>query len=232
VESYSLANGANNFTLGAVGQNVAGGTGDDTVHTGGATTVTGALNLGTGTDTLVIDTTGTTIAGATLTSVESIELGSNVNATMVLAQNALLGSAEGANTVTLANAGATSGGTQIESYILANGANNFTLGADAQSVTGGTEDDIVHTGVITTVTNNLNLGAGTDTLVIDTNDTNIASATLTSVEEIQLGTNVNAVMTLAQHALLTAAPGINTVTKTISLPTVLIISRSAPLPRT
>ncbi len=212
IEVYRLADGGNSFTVGAVGQSVIGGSGDDTVYTGAFTTLTGTYTLAAGNDTVVVDSDGSNLSGATLTAVEHITLATGVDATVTLAQNALLGSAAGANSVTLSDAGTTTGAAEVEDYVLANGSNTFTLAANAQNVAGGSGDDIVHTAALLSITGTLALGAGNDSLVVDTTGTNIVGATLSSVESIALGNNVSATMTTAENALLSAATGINTVT--------------------
>ena len=218
IESYVLANAASNdLTLAAAAQNVTGsGDQDDIVRTGTLTTVSGAIDLGAGTsDQLMITTTGTNISTAALTGVEQVNLGTNVNATMAVSQNALVNTADGTNTITLSNGGTSTGSALVESYVLANAASNdFTLGIVGQNVTGsGTWDDIMRTGTLTTVSGAIDLGAGTaDQLVITTTATNISTATLTGVEQVNLGSGVNATMKIAQNALVNTAGGTNTIT--------------------
>ena len=211
IENYRLADGANNFTLGAAGQSVLGGSGDDVVHSGVLTALTGSYALDGGNDTLVLDSDGTDLSAATLTAVEHIALGTDVDATMSSAYNALLSSAGGNNTVSLNAAGTATGAAQVENYLLADGTNSFTLGAAAQNLTGGTGDDTAHTGTLTTITGTLALGSGNDRLVVDTSGTNLSAATLVAVESIALGDNVNATMTLAANALVATAAGSNAV---------------------
>jgi Ca2+-binding RTX toxin-like protein len=212
VENYVLADGGNTFTLGASAQNVTGGTGDDSLKTGALTTVGGTLDGVGGNDTLTVELSGT--LSATLTNIDAVILANNVNLTTSITNNALITTAAGSNTVTLSDAGTASGAAQVENYQLADGGNIFTLAAAAQNVTGGSGADVVHTGALTTVSGTLALGGGNDTLVVDTTATNISTATLTSVESLQLGSNVNASMSIAQHALLDSAAGANTVTLT------------------
>ena len=151
VESYVLADVAGNvFTLGANAQNVSGrSTQNDTVNTGLITEVTGVISLGEGgTDTFNIskDTTGTGISTATFTSVEAITLASGVDATMTIAQNALISAATDINIVTLSDMGtlleiaSATGSAFVESYVLADGVNSFTMGVDGQNISasGGT----------------------------------------------------------------------------------------------
>jgi hypothetical protein len=218
VESYVLANAAGNvFTLGTGAQNVTGsGSQDDIVHTGSNTSITGNIDLGTGdTDQLVIDVTGVDISGATLTGVEQINLGFDVDATMTIAQHALLNSADGINTITFIDAGPVTGLATVENYVLAAAAGNvLTLGSDGQNVTGQNGfNDTVKTGTQTTITGTINLGTGdTDTLEIVTTGTTITGATLSGVEQINLDSNVNATMLIAQNALVNTATGTNTIT--------------------
>ncbi|MBX9609517.1 MAG: calcium-binding protein, partial [Gammaproteobacteria bacterium] len=119
-----------NVTLGAASARIVTGAADDEAHTGTDTSITATIDLGDGEDLLVIDANGTSLAGATLTGVEAIALATDVDATLTLAQNALLGGAEGDNSVTLAAAGEASGAAEIETYRLANGTNDFTLGSE------------------------------------------------------------------------------------------------------
>jgi hypothetical protein len=222
VEEYVLADAAgNSFTLGANDQEVTGtGTQNDTVHTGAITTVTGRIALGLGADTLniSIDTTGTCLSTAELMCVVAITLASGVDAKMTIAQNALITTAAGTNIVTLSDAGTATGKAAVESYVLANGVNTFTLGTTGQNVTGGTGADTVNTGSITEVTGTFNFASGTlaDTLNIsvDTTGTGISTATLNSVDAITLASNVDATMTIAQNALITTATDTNIVTLT------------------
>jgi len=221
VEEYVLADAADNiFTLGASDQDVTGtGTQNDTVNTGAITEVTGEIALGLGNDTLniSIDTTGTGISTAGLTGVDAITLASDVDATMTIAQNALITTAADTNIVTLSDAGAATGKAAVEEYVLADAADNvFTLGASDQDVTGtGIQNDTVNTGAITEVTGEIDLGAGTaDTLHInvDTTGTGISTAGLTGVDAITLASDVDATMTIAQNALITTAADTNIVT--------------------
>ena len=211
VEAYRLADGGNTFTLGEAAQSVVGGSGDDVVHSAGFTVLTGTYTLDGGNDSLVLDSDGTDLSGATLIAVEHITLATDVDATMSIAHNVLLGTASGNNTVTINAAGTATGAAQVENYLLANGANSFTLGAAAQNLTGGSGDDTVHSGSLTTISANLALGLGNDALVIDTSGTNISAASLSSVESIALANNVSATMTIAENALVTSAAGSNSV---------------------
>jgi hypothetical protein len=99
--------------------------------------VTGTIALGDGaTDTLniSIDTTGTGISTAILTGVDVITLASGVDATMTILQNAMITTATATNIVTLSDIGAATGKAAVESYVLANGTNTFTMGANDQNI--------------------------------------------------------------------------------------------------
>jgi hypothetical protein len=81
------------------------------------------------------------------------------------------------------------GDGDVETYVLANGAgNDFTLGANGQSVTGAAgQNDDIGTGATTTLTGSIDGGTGqTDTLYVEGN-VNVTSATLTSLEVIEIG---------------------------------------------
>lgn len=207
----ATADGTLTITLGAQTNAVRTGSGNDLVHTGVVTTVTGVVSLGEGNDSLVIDTTATSLAGATLTGVESLVLANNVDATLSGAHNTLLTTAAGVNTVTLSTAGTSIGAAEVEHYRLANGVNDFTLGAASQNVTGGSGNDTVHSAALSSLTGTLALGLGSDTLVIDNSASDISGATLTALEAIALASDVTATMTIAQNALLSSAVGSNTV---------------------
>ncbi len=212
VENYVLANGSNTFTVGAAAQNVTGGTGDDNLKTGALTTISGTLDGVSGNDSVSVEQSAT--LSAILNNIDAVNLDNDVNLTTSITNNALIAGAAGTNTVTLSNAGTASGAAAVENYQLANGANSFTLGAAAQNVSGDAGDDVVHSGAFTTVSGTLALGGGNDALVIDTTATDISTATLTSVEALQLANNVDASMRIAQHALLGSAAGANSVTLT------------------
>jgi hypothetical protein len=216
VEHYKLADGTNTFNLHSDTESVLGGSGIDVIQTNSVSSLSGvSIDGGSGSDTLAVTGANSNISGAVLTSVENITLATNLNATMTIAQNALVTTAAGTNTITLNDSGTTTGAAQVESYNLANDAlNDFTLGAGGQNVTGtGTQNDIVRTGAQTVVSGTINLAGGTeDQLIISSTDTDISTATLTGVEQVNLDQNVNATMTIAQNALVSNAVGTNTIT--------------------
>lgn len=135
IEDYVLAGaGANTITLTAAGQIVttAVSATNQTVNTGALTSFTGTVTgNSTATDILNISTTGTTISSAVTTTVDRITLGSGVSATMTPAQAALIYSATGSNTVTIATAAtALALHADVESYSLFEGT-TATLGTSA-----------------------------------------------------------------------------------------------------
>ena len=123
----------------------------------------------------------------------------------------------GTNTITISDAAAVTGIITIETYALAAGAQTFTLGAAAQSVTAdGTGDNgaiVIDTDTQTTVSGTFT-SAGNDTikLNVETNNTNISTATTTDVDTIDLANDVDVTMTVTQHGALNAAAGDNTIT--------------------
>ena len=242
VESYVLATGANTFTLGADAQNVTGSSGDDSLKTGALTTISGSLDGVSGNDTVTVEQSAN--LSASLSNIDALTLANNVNLTTTLANNALITSALGSNTVTLSEVGTASGAAQVESYVLSNGSNNFTLGATAQNVTGGSGNDTIRTGVLSTVSGNLDGVSGTDTIAVEQSGN--LSATLSNIDAVTLASNVNLTTTLANNALIASALGTNTVTlsaagsrqrerrrsRTISWPMAPTVSRWAPRRRT
>ncbi|MDD2864320.1 MAG: hypothetical protein PHC99_06295, partial [Methylococcales bacterium] len=172
IEDYVLAGaGANTITLTAAGQIVttAVSATNQTVNTGALTSFTGTVTgNSTATDILNISTTGTTISSAVTTTVDRITLGSGVSATMTPAQAALIYSATGSNTVTIATAAtALALHADVESYLLPEGT-TATLGTSA----GNLAQIVTETGAVGT-TSTFTLGAGAytgDWVGIDTAD--------------------------------------------------------------
>ena len=216
---WLLFNGSNSVTLGAAGQNVTGGMGDDTIRTGALTIVSGVLNGGTGDVDVVLVEANATLS-ATLTAIDEVKLATDVSITTTIANNALIADeADGTNTVTLSDADSATGASSVEAYVLAEGAQTFTLGLGDQAVQTSSLDDVandevtVNTAGFTTVTSALTKGAGDDTLrlVVATNATNISGATTVDVNAITLVSNVDATMTIAQHNKIDTATDDNTV---------------------
>lgn len=217
VDQYTLvgATGAAN-TLNVFASNVdvdvIGADANDAINVGGLT-VSGNYTLGAGTNAINLGDGGD-ISAATITAIGgsySLALGSGATVGMTVEQHNAAGAISGAGseTIELSNAGTLTGDADIESYVLADGNDTFTLGANGQNVDTGAGTNEIITGTVQTVTGTLG-GAGTDTLTLDTGD-NISGADVTAVEN---ATVVGAVtMTLAQHNVLTldAAGGADTV---------------------
>jgi hypothetical protein len=145
IEHYVLnGEAANTITLSADAQTVT-----TAVHASTQTVKTGIADFTSGTITgnstatdilnVTVNATGTGIKDLTLTSVEQITLASGISTKMTIAQNTKVTTASGTNTVTLSAAGTATGaatsGNEVENYVLATGANIFTLGYAGQSVT-------------------------------------------------------------------------------------------------
>ncbi|MBC8132716.1 MAG: DUF4214 domain-containing protein, partial [Deltaproteobacteria bacterium] len=163
IENYGLGSvSGNDVTLGLATHNVTGGSGDDIVRMGTFTSISGTLDGGSQGkfDSLYVSTTGADLTVGTITNFEAINLDTNVNAKMTAAQANFLLLGAGTNTVTVKDAGTITGAAAIENYTLADAAgNDFTLGASAQNVTGSaTQNDIVRTGGVTSVTGTLTAG--------------------------------------------------------------------------
>ncbi|MFN3263194.1 MAG: hypothetical protein ACE37J_21810 [Pikeienuella sp.] len=217
IETYRLT-GASEITV-AAGTNVevaAGDTADQTVIVNALTT-TGSYSLGDGDEDTVAITAISDISASTFTGVERVTLGNGVNATMTIAQNALISTATGANSVGLSEAGVATGAAEVETYNLANGANTFTLGALAQNVNGGTGANTLvfgagaYTGTFT--------GFGADDTYRVVNGTNLSGATGLDAGVLDFQ-DATATVTLdaAQNASLTIlADGADSGTQTIAL---------------
>jgi hypothetical protein len=117
----------------------------------------------------------------------SLTIDGRTAVTMTVAQNALIGSSAGNNnTVTLSNAATATGNAAVESYVLANGDQTFTLGAAGQNLTGGTGNDTINTGNLTgNLTGTLNGGTGTNTFVA-ADDVNITGANVSNFGTFQV----------------------------------------------
>lgn len=199
IETYRLT-GASEITV-AAGTNVevvADDDADQIVIVNGLTT-TGTYNLGGGSGDTVSIIATSDISASTFTGVERVTLGENVNATMTIAQNTLISTAAGTNQVTLFDPGVATGAAAVETYVLANGANTFTLGAAGQNVTGGTGNDTVIIGEHMEATGTYALGGGTNTLRLE-NGANIAGVNAGgATTATTLFVESAATMTAAQH---------------------------------
>ncbi|WP_226893727.1 DUF4347 domain-containing protein [Nisaea sediminum] len=221
---FSTAGGTTNLTP----SSVVFGAGNQTLTIAEAAhvnTSTGATaDGGADTDTLVLAQTGTNLAtsGFTLSNFEILTLNDGVSATMTGAQHDAFSSGingTGTNTITLASAGGDSnitGDTDIESYVL-NDAFTFTIGTVAQNVTGndGASQTVQSTSSVDNLTGTLNGGAGqTDVLILDDGD-NIAGATISNFETLEVGAG-SVTMKESQHDGFTTINGTGTNTITLS----------------
>ncbi len=218
IESYTVQTGST-FTLGAAAQNVSAA-GNVTVNTGAITAPTGTLALAGAGDTLVVTTTGTSLAGingGADTTAETVTINGIAAVSMTAAQHVAVTTfnATGTNTVTVTTALTDTGDAAVESYVLATGS-NFTLGAAAQNVSAA-GNVTVNTGAITTPTGTLALAGAADSLVVTTTGTNLAGinggAALTA-ESVTIDGLAAVTMSATQHNAITtlSATGANTVT--------------------
>ncbi|MCL7465515.1 hypothetical protein, partial [Phaeovulum sp. NW3] len=208
-----------NVTSGVV--TITDSSGNDVVNIGGVNVGASSINLGGVGDTIVA-TNGANISGVNggaVTTAEGLTLSGGI--TMTVAQHNDLTITAGAageagaaaDTITLADAGTLSGVSTVENYVLADGGNTFNLHADTDSVLGGTGDDVIQTNSVASLANvSINGSGGTDTLAVTGASSDISGSVLTSVENITLANNLNATMTIAQNAIISAAAGSNTVT--------------------
>ncbi|SBS25810.1 RTX-I toxin determinant A from serotypes 1/9 [Marinomonas aquimarina] len=195
VETYVLG-AANSFTLGADGQNITGSTGNDTID-GGARTLTGNLSAGSGTDELTLSD-GASLAGATVSGIETLTLTSGASVSMTEAQHDAFTSINGSGTEQITITAATNGfqtNTNIETYVLGV-ANAVTVAGGAQNITGSTGNDTV-TAQGATLTGTINVGDGTDVLQLTTGS-NISGAIVSGFESLTLAGNASVTMTEAQ----------------------------------
>ena len=177
------------------------------------------MSLDTGVDISAVNGAGAG-AGSALAA-DKLTLVSGASVTMTAAQNNSFDStvtAAGTETITLSDASSASGIAEVERYVLAAGAQSFTLGASGQNVTldstGSSGSVAISTGTLTSVTGTLDDGTGNDTIALTLAKTgvDISSANTTDVDSIALASGISATMTIAQHALITSAAGNNTVT--------------------
>ena len=215
--------GANTISLTAAGQNVTGGTKDDTVQTNGLATLTGTINLGgqTNADTLKVIGASVDISGATLINIETLDVGNNLNVTLTVVQyNAFATiNAAGTNTFTFTDNGNLIADADVETYVLSGaGPNTISLTVAGQNVTGGADDDTVQTNGLATLTGTINLGGQTnaDTLKVTGASVDISGANLVNIEQLDVGNNLNVTLTAAQLAAFAKFVGTGTNTVTVT----------------
>lgn len=200
IENYSFGSSYSGvFTLGAAGQGVVGADSAVDVVDVGTLTATGLLLGGSGTDELRLST-GANIAGATVSGFETLTVASGASVTMSEAQHDSFTTISGSGTeqITISDSNdGFSGDADIETYVLG-AANTITLGAASQNVTGSTGNDVIDIGTLT-ATGTLNASTGTDTLQMS-NGASTAGATVSSFENLTLGSGATVSLTAAQLA--------------------------------
>ena len=167
---------------------------------------------------------GTDISGnSQLGTVDQFTLDAGVSVTMTIAQQAIISTATGSNTVTISDFGSISASTSVENYNLADGTNLFTGanaaqivngGAGDDGITGGSQNDILYGGAGNDVlsggsgddfliggagNDELAGGGGSDTFVYRSGDTalgdtkNFITGFVTGVDKLDFGNNVDEV---------------------------------------
>lgn len=193
-------------TLAAVGDAFTGTGADETLNIGTLVlTGTAALNGGGGTNTLLMDT-GSSIAARTtnITNFTELSLVSGASVTMTAAQNnAFTGTITAAGSTEIINLSTAStsitGLANIESYVLASGANTITIGAANQSVSGAAGGGVTTVYLSGTYTGTL-VGQAADDVVVLANGTNITGATVgAAFDNLTLAANASVTMTEAQN---------------------------------
>lgn len=192
IETYVL-NAALTFTLGDAAQNVTGGSSAITVKTGAVTasgTLTGSSSSS---DTLEL-ANGANIAGATVSTFETLSLDSGASVTMTEAQHDSFSAISGAGTEQITISTATDGFTaasSIETYVLG-AANTVTLSSGSQNITGSSGNDTIVAGSLT-LTGVLNPASGIDTLSLFSG-ADISGATIVNFENLTLADNASVTM--------------------------------------
>ncbi|WP_076419104.1 Ig-like domain-containing protein [Colwellia sp. UCD-KL20] len=157
----------------------------------------GTLDGGDGTDTLTL-ADGASLAAATISNFETLNLSGGVSVTMKEAQHDAFSTISGAGTDQITILDATNGliaANDIETYVLST-ANTITLSNGSQNITASTGADTVNIAGLT-VTGTLNANGGNDTLSMATG-ADTTSATVSSFENLSLATNSSVALSAAQ----------------------------------
>ena len=161
---------------------------------------TGTFVAGTGTSDALNLVNGSNISGANVSGLETANIAASAAVTMTAAQYGGFTTinAPGAETVTFTTAGTIAGKTNVENYVLANGANTFTAATGLVSVTGGTGSDTINaSNAIITASTAINGGAGADTLNVGALTAALDMSTkVTGVETINVTGGNTATFTL------------------------------------
>jgi Ca2+-binding RTX toxin-like protein len=195
IETYTLGSGySGTFTLGANGQNVTGGTGNDTVNVGTRTLTAGTtLSGGDGTDTLVLDN-GADISAVTVTGFENLTIAAGASVTMTRAQHAQFTgtiTATGTQTITITGDGAVTTLAGVENYTIQDDgtdARTVTVSAAGTSVTATSATDAVTFDVGTLTYTGTLTGAGTNDTVRASGGASLTGGTFTNVTRFAIGT--------------------------------------------
>ncbi|MFY8325389.1 tandem-95 repeat protein, partial [Pseudoalteromonas sp. ZZD1] len=221
IETYVLA-AANTFTLGAVGQNFTGSTGDDSLNVG-SFAATGILAGNTGTDTLSIGSGGS-IVGATISGFENLAVASGGSASIAASQLALFSGTvigSGTETLTILGDGNFATVSAIENYTIADDSSNartVAISSAGHSVTASSASDAITFDIGTLAYSGTITGENSvaDTLSMS-NGANISNATISNVANLTLASGASVSMTASQHGNFTGtitAPGSETITIT------------------
>jgi hypothetical protein len=225
VETFTLANATNSVTQGAVGQIIIGDAGADTVTAITAVTSTSDLKAGTN---VVVVPNGANISAGTFSATGGT-VGYNVDSaatgTLTPAQQALISSASGTQSLTLSavTTAAAILNANVETFTLATSAgNSATLGANGQNIVlAGTSADTISVAGLTP-TGYISGLAAADTLVLTTGADikglkTTSSGSAGGATGAALATVSGSVtMTNAQHAALTITASGSTDQITIS----------------
>ncbi|KZN59783.1 hypothetical protein N473_02405, partial [Pseudoalteromonas luteoviolacea CPMOR-1] len=177
---------------------------------------------GGGTDTLNVSD-GVDISGLTsLTNFETLEAANNGNLTLSETQHESFSTINGVGTnqFTISSANgdaAVTGDADIETYVLG-AAMTFTLGGASQNVSGSSSNDVINVAALTP-TGTLDASGGTGDTLRLSNGANIAGATVSNTEILELNSGASVTMTEAQHDSFSSMTATGTDTITISAAT-------------
>ncbi|WP_405632580.1 Ig-like domain-containing protein, partial [Pseudoalteromonas sp. Ld20] len=174
----------------------------------------GTLDGGDGTDTLTL-ADGASLAAATISNFETLNLSGGVSVTMKEAQHDAFSTISGAGTDQITISATTDGlvaASDIETYVLST-ANTITLSNGSQNITGSAGADTVNIAGLT-VSGTLNANGGSDTLSMTTG-ADITGATVSNFANLTLASNSSVNFLASQVGLFTGtvtAPGSETIT--------------------
>ncbi|NMR25550.1 hypothetical protein HH219_08430, partial [Pseudoalteromonas sp. NEC-BIFX-2020_015] len=174
----------------------------------------GTLDGGDGADTLTL-ADGASLAAATISNFETLNLSGGVSVTMKEAQHDAFSTISGAGTDQITISATTDGlvaASDIETYVLST-ANTITLSNGSQNITGSAGADTVNIAGLT-VLGTLNANGGSDTLSMTTS-ADITGATVSNFANLTLASNSSVNFLASQVGLFTGtvtAPGSETIT--------------------